>query len=98
MFIFYRHNIEMSTVQQGYLTPAQTGVHWPATGNVSGVGYSRIENAYSRGSAHNPSNAARQILAERAWMAYYLGQPPARGGKNTRRRRSKSRKSRRRRN
>ena len=88
----------MSTIQQGYLTSAPRGVYWPATGNVSGVGYSHVGNAYSRGNTHNPANAARQILAERAWMAYYLGNPPAKGGKNTRRKRSKSRKTRRRRN
>ena len=95
MFILYKHSIDMSTVQQGYLTPPQKSVSWPATGNVSGVVYSRAGNEYSR-KTYNPLIAARQILAERNWKAKHIGEGYTRGGKRTRYRKSKSRKTRRR--
>ena len=100
----------MSTIQQGYLTPGQPAreVSWPATGNVSGVAYSHAGNAYSRKAKQYPLSALQELLAQQDWTSKYIGQgyqPKGilltgprtfSGGKRTRRRRSKSRKTRRR--
>ena len=97
----------MSTIINGYLVspPKGKAVSWPATGNISGVSYSNVKNAFSRGSSHNPRAVFKQLQAKQNFMDKTIGKghnsskikPTTHlffGGK-TRRRRTKSRKTRR---
>jgi len=99
----------MSTIKNGYLVspPKAKGISWLPTGNISGVSYSRPGNANSRGSTHNPSAVINQLKAKQSLVDKIIGRgynplsvnATTRtffGGKKTRRRRSKSRKTKRR--
>ena len=98
----------MSSIKDGYLVspPKGKAVSWPATGNISGVGYSNAKNAFSRGSTHNPRTVLKELQAKQSWVDKSIGRGynpftvngttrTFFGGK-TRRRRSKSRKTKRR--
>ena len=99
----------MSTIQDGLLTaaPRQRSVGFSQA--APAVFYSGQGNGYSRTGYYDPGAAVRQVAQNAAWAPRYIGaqygynpyatglfvRAPYQGGKKTRRRKSKSRKTRR---
>jgi len=101
----------MSTIRNGLLTTAPPRRAVGFSTAAPAVFYSRPENGSSRTGYYNPPAATQQVAQNAAWAPRYIGaqygynpyatglfvRAPYQGGKKTRRRKSKLRKTRRRR-